>query len=59
MSALLESPFFGVTLTVIAYWAGVKIQRRTGLVICNYMLVAVALTLAAGAAPTPAPTPGR
>lgn len=46
MSALLESPFFGVTLTVIAYWAGVKIQRRTGLVICNYMLVAVALLVA-------------
>ena len=46
MSALLESPFFGVTLTVIAYWAGVKIQRRTGFVICNYMLVAVALLVA-------------
>ena len=46
MSALLESPFFGVTLTVIAYWAGVKIQRRTGRVICNYMLVAVALLVA-------------
>ena len=24
MSALWESPFFGVTLTILAYWAGCK-----------------------------------
>ena len=27
MSALWESPFFGVTLTILAYWAGCKIQK--------------------------------
>ena len=30
MSALLESPFFGVTITIVAYWIGVKIQRGAG-----------------------------
>lgn len=46
MSALLESPFFGVTITIVAYWIGVKIQQRTKLAICNYMLIAVALLVA-------------
>ncbi len=46
MSALLESPFLGITLTVAAYWVGVKLQKRTGLVLCNYMIVAVALLVA-------------
>lgn len=39
MSALWESPFFGVTLTILAYWAGCKIQKRTGLVICNGLVL--------------------
>ena len=43
MAELFDSPFFGVTLTVIAYWAGVKIQRRTGLVICNPLIIAIVL----------------
>ena len=43
MSALLESPFFGIALTVLAYWLGVQAQKRTGLVICNNMIVSVAL----------------
>ncbi len=46
MSALLESPFFGIALTVLAYWLGVQAQRRTGLVICNNMIVSVALLIA-------------
>lgn len=46
MSALLEAPAFGITLTVIAYWVGVKLQKKTGLAICNYMIIAVALVVA-------------
>ena len=41
MSMLWESPFFGVTLTILAYWAGCKIQKRTGLVFCNGLVLAV------------------
>ena len=46
MSALLESPFVGIALTVLAYWLGVQAQKRTGLVICNNMIVSVALLIA-------------
>ena len=46
MRALLESPFFGIALTVLAYWLGVQAQKRTGLVICNNMIVSVALLIA-------------
>ena len=46
MSALLETPYFGIVLTILAYWTGVKLQKKTGLVLCNYMLVAVALLVA-------------
>ncbi|MDD3347878.1 LrgB family protein [Oscillibacter sp.] len=43
MSALLESPFLGIAMTVAAYWIGVKLQKKTGLVICNYMVISVTL----------------
>ena len=46
MSGLTASPFFGITLTVAAYWIGVKAQKKTGLVICNSMIVTVALLIA-------------
>lgn len=46
MSALTASPFFGVTLTVIAYWLGLKAQKKTGLVLCNNMIVTVAIIIA-------------
>ena len=46
MSALLETPYFGIILTILAYWTGVKLQKKTGLVICNYMIIAVALVVA-------------
>jgi len=45
MSELWTSPYFGIVATVIAYWVGVQISRRTGLVICNYMLVATVLLI--------------
>lgn len=46
MSALTESPFFGIALTVAAYWLGTKIQKKTGLVVCNSIIIAVALLIA-------------
>ena len=46
MTALWESPFFGVTLTILAYWAGCKIQKKTGLVICNGLVLAVLMIIA-------------
>lgn len=46
MSALLESTYFGVALTVLAYWIGVKVQKKTGLVICNSLIVAALFVVA-------------
>ena len=46
MNELTDSPFFGIALTVVAYWIGVKIQKKTGLVICNSMIITVALLIA-------------
>lgn len=40
-----NSPYFGIAATILAYWVGVKIQKKTGLVICNSMLVTVLLLI--------------
>lgn len=46
MSALFESAYFGVALTVAAYWIGIKIQKKSGLVVCNNLLIATILVIA-------------
>ena len=46
MSELLSAPFFGLALTAAAYAIGVKLQKKTGLVICNALLVAALLIIA-------------
>ena len=46
MSELYASPSFGIALTVLVYWVGVKVQKKTGLVICNNMIIAVGLLIA-------------
>ena len=43
MSELASSVFFGLTLTVLAYWVGMTIQKKSGLVICNHMIIAAGL----------------
>ena len=46
MNELTGSPFFGIARAVVAYWIGVKVQKKTGLVICNSMIITVALLIA-------------
>ena len=46
MKDLIGSPFFGITLTIVAYWAGVRIQKRTGLAICNSLLLTTVMLIA-------------
>ena len=46
MSALLSSPFFGISLTILAYWVGTAIQKKTGLILCNAVVIASLLVLA-------------
>ena len=40
MAELTSSPFFGIALTALCYVLGVKIQKKTGLVICNSLVLA-------------------
>ena len=43
MTELFTSPFFGIALSILAFWIGVKIQKKTGLVICNPLIIAIVL----------------
>ena len=43
MNELVSSAFFGLTLTVLAYWVGMTIQKKSGLVLCNHMIIAAGL----------------
>lgn len=45
MSEWVKSPYFGIMATILAYWVGVKVQKKTGLVICNSMLITVILLI--------------
>lgn len=45
MSELVQSPYFGVALTVLAYWLGVKVQAKTRSVLCNPMIISVAFII--------------
>ena len=43
MSELLASPFFGIALSIVAFSIGVWIKKKTGLVICNPLIIAIVL----------------
>lgn len=43
MAELLTSPFFGIALSILAYWVGISIQKKTGLVVCNPLIIAIVL----------------
>lgn len=43
MRELFQSPYFGVALSVVAFWIGVKLQRRFQTPICNPLIIAIVL----------------
>ena len=45
--AMLSSPFFGLALSAAAWCAGCWLQKKTGLLLCNPLLIAAALIIAA------------
>ncbi len=45
MIELTSSIYFGIFVSVLAYWIGVKIQKKTGLVICNSLIIAGLLVI--------------
>ena len=44
MSDIFSSPFFGIALSILAFWIGVKIQKQLKSVLCNPLLIAILLT---------------
>ena len=45
MAELTSSPFFGVALSVLAFSIGVWSQKKTGLVVCNPLIIAIVLVI--------------
>lgn len=45
MSSWLESPFFGILLSLIAFEIGLFLQRKTKLLICNPLLLAIVFVI--------------
>lgn len=45
MLELCESPFFGIALSIAAFWIGEKIQKKTGFVICNPLIIAIVIII--------------
>ena len=43
MREIFFSPFFGVALTVLAFWVGLKLQKKTGWAVCSPLLIAIVL----------------
>ena len=46
MAELFASPFFGISLSIVAFLIGVQIQKKTGLELCNPLLIAIVLASA-------------
>ena len=46
MSEIFESPYFGVALSIIAFWIGVKLNRKLKTPVCNPLIVAIVLVSA-------------
>lgn len=46
MTEIFESPFFGITLSIFTFWIGQRIQKKTGLLICNPLIIAIVLIIA-------------
>lgn len=45
LDALINSPFFGLTLSAAAWCLGRWVQKKTGLILLNHMLIAVAVVI--------------
>ena len=45
MREIFFSPFFGVALTVLAFWVGLKLQKKTGWAVCSPLLIAIVLVI--------------
>lgn len=42
---IFSSPSFGIALSIFAFWIGIQIQKKTKLLICNPLLIAIILCI--------------
>lgn len=45
MKDLCTYPSFGIALSILTFWIGIKIQRKTKMIICNPLLIAIVLCI--------------
>lgn len=45
MNEIFYTPYFGIALTIIAFLIGLKIQKKTGLLFCNPLIIAIVLVI--------------
>lgn len=45
MKELFTSPFFGISISILAFALGIAIQKKTKLVLCNPLLIAIVLII--------------
>ena len=43
MHELFMSPFFGIGLSIAAFWVGTWIRKKTGLVLCNPLVLTIVI----------------
>ena len=43
MKELMASPYFGVALSIVAFWIGVKLNHKLKTPVCNPLIVAIVL----------------
>jgi hypothetical protein len=43
MKELMVSPYFGVALSIVAFWIGVKLNHKLKTPVCNPLIVAIVL----------------
>lgn len=45
MSELTASPYFGISLSIIAYWIGVKLNRKFKTPVCNPLIIGILIVI--------------
>ena len=45
MSDIFASPFFGITISILAFFIGLEIQKHTKIALCNPLLLAIILVI--------------
>ena len=45
MRDIFASPFFGITISILAFFIGLEIQKRTRIALCNPLLLAIILVI--------------